>query len=71
MEKVCSKMVLRLLTLEKKETQMNILTNNILQNVENDSNFLGNVIVVVTHDFFQYDVKVSSSHHWNHAFEEQ
>jgi len=46
MKKVCSKMVQRLLTLEQKETRMNICADT-LQNIENDPNILQNVITYV------------------------
>jgi len=42
MKKVCSKMVPRLLTPEQKEIRMNICVD-ILQNIENNPNFLENV----------------------------
>jgi len=38
MKKVCSKMVLRLLTSEQKEIQTNICADS-LQNIENDPSF--------------------------------
>ena len=43
MKKVCSKMVPRLLTPEQKEIRMNICAD-ILQNIENDPDFLENII---------------------------
>jgi len=43
MKKVCSKNVPRLLTPEQKGIQMKICAD-ILQNIENDPNFLENVI---------------------------
>ena len=51
MKKVCSKMMLRLLTPEQKEIRMNI-RGNILQNIENDPNFLENVITCDESWFF-------------------
>jgi len=60
MKKMCSKMVLRLLTLEQKEIQMNICAD-ILQNIENDPNFLENVITCDESWFLQYDPE--SKHH--------
>jgi len=45
-KKMCSNMVLRLLTLAQKEIRMNICTD-ILQNTENNQNFLKNVITCV------------------------
>jgi len=54
MKKVCSKMVPRLLTPEQKEIRMNICAD-ILQNIENDPNFLENVITCGESWFFQYD----------------
>jgi len=53
-EKVCSKMVLRLLTPEQKAIQMNICAD-ILQNIENGPNFVENVITCDESWFFQYD----------------
>jgi len=43
MKKVCSKMVPRLITAEQREIRMNICAD-IPQNIENDPNFLENVI---------------------------
>ena len=54
MKKVFSKMVLRLLTPEQKEIWMNICVD-ILQNTENDPNFLENVITCNESWFSQYD----------------
>jgi len=55
LKKVCSKMVPRLLTPEQKEIRMNICAD-ILQNIENDSNLLENVITCDESFFFyQYD----------------
>ena len=54
MEKVCSRLVLRLLTPEQKEMWMCICAD-ILQNIENDPNFLENVITYDESWFFQYD----------------
>ena len=51
MKKVCSKMVPRLLTPEQKEIRMNICAD-ILQNIENDPNFLENVITCDESWFF-------------------
>jgi len=51
MKKVCSKMVPRLLTPEQKEIRMNICAY-ILQNTENDPNFLENVITCDESWFF-------------------
>jgi hypothetical protein len=53
-------MVPRILTPEQEETQMNICAD-ILQNIENDPNFLGNVITCGKSWFFQYD---SETKHW-------
>ena len=44
MKKVCSNMVPRLLTPEQNEIRLNICAD-ILQNIENDPNFLENIIV--------------------------
>jgi hypothetical protein len=49
-------MVLRILTPERKETRMNTCAD-ILQNIENDPNYLGNVITCDESWFFQYDVE--------------
>jgi len=54
MKKVCSKMVLRLLTPERKEIRMNFCAD-ILQKIENDPNFLENVITCDESWFFKYD----------------
>ena len=64
-KKVCSKMVPRLLlTPEQKEIRMNICAD-ILQNIENDPNFLGNVINCDESWFFQYDPESKlQSMHW-------
>ena len=53
-KKVCSRMVARLLTHEQKEIRMNICVD-ILQNIENDPNFLENVITFEETWVFQYD----------------
>ena len=53
-------MVLRLLTPEHKEIRMNIC-GDILQNTENDPNFLENIITCNESWFFQYDKKVSAN----------
>jgi len=54
MIKVCSKKVLRLLTPEQKEIRMNICAD-IFQNIENDPNFLENVVTCDESRFFQHD----------------
>ena len=54
MKKVCSKRASKLLTPEQKEIRMNICAD-ILQNNENDPNFLKNVITCDESWFFQYD----------------
>jgi len=54
MKKVCSKIVPRLLTPEQKEIRMNICVD-ILQNIENDPNFLEYAITCDESWFFQYD----------------
>ena len=51
MKKVCSKMVPRILSPEQKEIRMNIFAD-ILQNTENDPNFLENVITCDESWFF-------------------
>jgi hypothetical protein len=57
-------MVPRILTPEQKETRMNICTD-ILQNTENDLNFLGNVITYDESLVFQYDLETKRrSTHW-------
>jgi len=64
MKKVCSKTVPRLLTPELKEIRMNICAD-ILQNTENDPNFLENVINCDESWFFQYDpASKRQSMHW-------
>jgi len=65
MKKVCSKMVPRLLTPEQKEIRMNICAD-ILQNMENDPNFLEKVITCdESCFFFQYDPESKrQSMHW-------
>ena len=64
MKKVCSKMVPRLLTAEQKEIRMNICAD-ILQNIENDPNFLVNAITCGESWFFQYDPESKrQSMHW-------
>jgi len=66
MKKVYSKMVPRLLTAGQKEIQLNICAD-ILQNTENDSNFLENVITCDESCFFflKYDSKSKrQSMHW-------
>jgi len=55
MKNVCMKMMPRLLTPEQKEIRMNICAD-ILQNTENDPNFLENVIT-----FFYATQKVSAN----------
>jgi len=63
-KKVCSEMVPRLLTPEQKEIRMNICAD-ILQNTENDPNFLENVITCNESWFFQYDPENKhQSMHW-------
>ena len=59
---VCSKMVPRLLTPERKEIRMNICAD-ILQNIENDPNFLENVITCDESWFFFFNTtqKVSAN----------
>jgi len=47
-------MVLRLLTPEQKEIRMNICAD-ILQNTENNPNFLENIIICDESWFFQYN----------------
>jgi len=59
MKKVCSRLVLRLLTPEQKEMRMYICAD-ILQNIENDPNFLENVITYDESWFFQYDLESKS-----------
>jgi len=58
MKRVCSGMVPRLLTPEQKEIRMNICAD-ILQNTENDPNFLDNLITCdeSCFFFFKYDPK--------------
>ena len=57
-------MVPRLLTPEQKEIRMNICAD-ILQNTENDPNFLENVITCNESWFFQYDPENKhQSMHW-------
>jgi len=64
MEKVCSKMVPRLFTAEQKEIRMNICAD-ILQNTENDPDFLENVITCDESWFFQCDPESKyQSMHW-------
>ena len=64
MKKVCSKMVPRLLTPEQKEIRMNICAD-ILQNIENDPNFLENIITCDESWFFQYDPESKCQYmHW-------
>ena len=54
----------RLLTLEQKEIRMNICAD-ILQNIENDPNFLENVMTCDEWRFFQYDPEsMRQSRHW-------
>jgi len=53
-KKVCSKMAPRLLTPEQNEIRTNICAD-ILQNIENDPNFLENVITFEETWVFQYD----------------
>jgi len=60
MKKVCLKKVLRLLTPEQKEIRMNICAD-ILQNIENDSNSLQNVITCDESWFFNTTQKVSAN----------
>ena len=63
-EKVFLKMVPRLLTPKQKEIQMNICAD-ILQNIENEPNFLENVITCNESWFFQYDPESErQSMHW-------
>ena len=66
MKNVCSKMVPRLLTPEQKEIRMNSCAD-ILQNTENDPNFLENIITITCDEswFFQCDLESKSqSMHW-------
>ena len=64
MKIVCSKMVPRPLTPEQNEIRMNI-SADILQNTENDPNFLGNIITCDVPWFFQYDPDSKhQSMHW-------
>jgi len=57
-------MVLRLLTPEQKEIQMNICAD-ILQNTENNPNFLENMVTCDESNFFQYDPESKcQSMHW-------
>jgi len=64
MKKVCSKMVPRLLTPEQVEIRMNTCAD-ILQNIENDPNFIENVITCDESWFFQYDPEINcQSRHW-------
>jgi len=57
-------MVPRLLTPEQKEIRMNIFAD-ILQNIENDPNFLENIITCYESWFFQYDSESKGqSMHW-------
>jgi len=64
MKKVCLKVVPRLLTPEQKEIWMNICAD-ILQNIENDPDFLENVITCDESWFFQYDTESKcQSMHW-------
>jgi len=64
MKIVCSKMVPRLPTPEQKEIRMNICVD-ILQNIENDPNFLENVITCDKSWFSQYDPESKrQSMHW-------
>ena len=64
MKKVCSKVVPRLLTPEQKEIRKNICAD-ILQNTENDPNFLENVITCDKSWFLQYDPESKhQSKHW-------
>jgi hypothetical protein len=59
-KKVCLKMVPRILTPEQKETRMNIL-----QNIENDPDFVRNVITCDESWLFQYDPETKrQSMHW-------
>jgi hypothetical protein len=61
-------MVPRILTPERKETRMNICAD-ILQNTENDRNFLGNAITSDESWLFQYDpeTKRQSMHRKSHT----
>jgi hypothetical protein len=64
MKKVFPKMAPRILTPEQKETPLNICAD-ILQNTENDPNFLGNVISCDESWGFQYDPETKrKSMHW-------
>ena len=57
-------MVPRLLTPKQKEIRMNICAD-ILQNTENDPNFLENIITCDESWFFQYDLESKhQSTHW-------
>jgi len=57
-------MVWKLLTPEEKEIRMNIFAD-ILQNIQNDPNFLENVITCDESWFFQYDPESKrQSMHW-------
>jgi len=57
-------MVLRLLTPEQKEIQMNFYAD-ILQNIENDPNFLENIITFDESWLFKYDPESKcQSMHW-------
>jgi hypothetical protein len=57
-------MVPRILTPEQKETRMSICAD-ILQTIENDPEFLGNVITCDESWFFEYDPETKrQSMHW-------
>jgi len=63
-KKVCLKMVPRLLTPEQKEIRLNICAD-ILQNTENDPNFLENIITYDESWVFQYNPESKhQSVHW-------
>ena len=65
MKIVCWRMVPRLLTPEQKEIRKNIFAD-ILQSIENDPNFLENVITYDESWFFLYDPESKrQSMHWN------
>lgn len=64
MNKVCSKMVPKCLTIEQKERRR-MICSDILQNIESDPTFLQNVITCDESWFFTYDPETKrQSMHW-------
>lgn len=64
MQKVCAKLVPKILTIEQKEARENVCTDT-LNAIENDPNFLERVITCDESWFFTYDPETKrQSMHW-------